>query len=154
MRWNRVDGVCQMKLHRQILIGILWAGICICWPQSKPADTRPAAVSKSDLPSSSAANLEPNETQKLRLENAQLRLQLAVNQLRPAQQQYQQRLLEFFEMCDQVKKENRWDKAVTCSPETLQFSPPPPPQSGGAGGAGGASPSPTSTVKPSETPRK
>jgi hypothetical protein len=70
--------------------------------------------------------LEPTETQKLKLENAQLRAQVARDRADQAANAYNATIAAFFEMCNQVKKENGWDAGVTCNISTLAFSPPKP----------------------------
>lgn len=66
---------------------------------------------------------EPSEIQKLRLENAQLKLKLTIaTTVQAAQNEYNQRMAEFNAVCETIKTENKWTAKATCDPSTLQVS--------------------------------
>jgi hypothetical protein len=64
---------------------------------------------------------EPSELQKLRLENAQLKLVVVALQIQPLEQKRQEQLAALSELCQAIVKENHWPDNVKCDPATLKF---------------------------------
>lgn len=89
----------------------------LCFLSSGSAQTKPAAPV-----------YEPTEIQRLRLENAQLRVQLIGTAIQPLQQRYQEQLMILAKLCEEVRKENKWPQDIECDVRTLQFVPRPKPE--------------------------
>ena len=99
---------------------LFFAVACGLWPVASHAQD----------PEGKSPDLKPTDVQQLKLENLQLKAQLALQTFNQAQAAYNQSVVALFAGCDEVKKENNWDKGVTCDPNTLKFSPPSPVKSG------------------------
>lgn len=96
----------KLKLLLALIIGCPLIVYCLQAPDLKPVE------------------LKPSDLQQLKLENLQLKAQLALQNFNQAQANYNQSVTALFQLCDEVKKENNWDKGVTCDPNTLKFSAP------------------------------
>jgi len=67
-----------------------------------------------------------SESQTLKLENLQLKAQLAQKDLQAAQAQFQQALVNLTNEAAAVKKANGWPDDTQFDPNTVSFSAPPP----------------------------
>src|SRR5271163_2427988 len=66
----------------------------------------------------------PNEVQKLKLENAQLRAGIAQRDLTAAQRAWNEMAAAFQSTCKEIKTENNWPEDLTCDLQSLQFTEP------------------------------
>lgn len=64
----------------------------------------------------------PSEIQRLKLENAQLKLALIGAQIQPLQAKWQEQMAVLGQLCEAVRKENKWPENVKCDAGTLKFA--------------------------------
>lgn len=68
-----------------------------------------------------APTYEPSEIQRLKLENAQLKLLVIALQIQPLEQKRQEQYSALLQACEAIRKENKWPENVKCDPATLKF---------------------------------
>jgi hypothetical protein len=64
----------------------------------------------------------PDETQRLKLENKQLKAALAIDKFNAARAEWNTAEAAFRSECDAIKKENNWPEDVTCDLQTMKFT--------------------------------
>lgn len=96
--------------------------------QSAVSNQKPAIAEKQGgagaSPTTEAAvpnEYVPSEVQKLKLENAQLKLVVVALQIQPLEQKRQEQLAALSELCQAIVKENHWPDNMKCDPATLKF---------------------------------
>lgn len=72
----------------------------------------------------SAADLVPSESQKLKLENAQLKARISLIEAQGAASRFAEIRKAFDTTCAEVIKENKWPEGATCNPDSLAIVPP------------------------------
>lgn len=102
---------------KHFIVLIFAVASAIGWAQNKPQIEPPAQQSKA----AALLTYEPSEIQKLRLENAQLKLVVVALQIQPLEQKRQEQLAALSELCAAIVKENHWPDNVKCDPATLKF---------------------------------
>jgi hypothetical protein len=64
---------------------------------------------------------EPTELQQLKLENERYKLIIIALQIAPLEQQRKEQLATLNQLCETIRKENKWPEDIKCDLTTLKF---------------------------------
>jgi hypothetical protein len=105
-----------MRTQKAIAISIVlhcMMLLCVAASQDKPPVGPPAPTPA----------YEPSEGQRLKLENAQLKALVIALQIQPLEQKRQEQVKALSDLCETIRKENKWPDNIKCDLSTLKFAP-------------------------------
>jgi predicted O-linked N-acetylglucosamine transferase (SPINDLY family) len=122
-----IFAACSLVTHAQhVPPRQVWAHDQLCSSADEKAGKCKAAEIDANK-GTKAATYEPSEIQRLKLENERYKLIIIALQIAPLEQQRKEQLATLNQLCETIRKENKWPDNIKCDLSTLKFAPVPPP---------------------------